>query len=312
MHNRNISVVVPVYNSKDTIELLVDRVSQVMSKAQMDFELILIDDGSIDGSFEEIRRLSKQYSFIRGYRLSRNFGHQAALTIGLQYSRENLVAIIDDDLQDPPEILPDFIQRLNNDEADVVYGIRKDRKESFTRILLYAVFYRILRVISNIEVPMDAGDFCVMRRCVVDAMLQLREASPFLRGIRSWVGFRQIGIKYQRAPRLQGVSGYTWKEYFRFAATGIFSFSHIPLRVATILGVVAGLIGFVFAGYILFRKIIGPFDVPGYASLIVVISLLGGSQLICLGIIGEYLARLGDNTRKWPIAIVADSTEESS
>jgi len=305
------TILVPVYNSRASLELLVNRVSRIMNDAQIHFELVLVDDGSEDGSFEEIKRLSKLHSFIRGFRLSRNFGHQAALVIGLEKSRGDFVAIIDDDLQDPPDILQDFFQRLYED-VDVVYGIRRKRKENFINKFLYGAFYRILRVLSNVEIPLDAGDFCAMRRCVVNAILQFKEANPFLRGIRSWVGFKQIGVEYQRDARLDGKSGYTLKKYFSFAVTGILSFSYIPLRLATIVGIVAAFIGFGFAVRIVYLRLIESFQVPGYASLIVVITFLGGVQLITIGVLGEYLARLSDNVRRRSVAVVAETTSEES
>ncbi|MBC8179774.1 glycosyltransferase [candidate division KSB1 bacterium] len=303
------SIIVPVYFSKDSLEVLVKRVQKAMDDANIRFELLLIDDGSEDGSFDEIRRLGNIYTFVRGFRFSRNFGHQAALTVGLEKSRGKFVALIDDDLQDPPEILPSFFRRLYKD-GDVVYGIRRKRKENIVKRNLYAGFYRILKILSKIEIPLDAGDFCVMKRCVVNAMLQVREANPFLRGIRSWVGFKQVGIEYERGERLQGDSGYTLKKYFDLAIAGMLSFSYIPLRLATFLGILSAFIGFAFAGYIVLLWFIEPFEVPGYASLIVVISFLGGIQLITIGIIGEYLARLSDNTRNWPVAIVMETTDE--
>lgn len=305
------TIVSPVYNSKETLELLVSSVLKAMDDAGIHFELVLVDDGSEDGSFEEIRRLSNLHPFIRGFRLSRNFGHQAALVIGLEKSKGEFVAIIDDDLQDPPQLLPTFFQRLY-EGAEVVYGIRRKRKESFLKRSLYALFYRVLRKMSEVEIPLDAGDFCVMRRCVVDAMTQFREANPFLRGIRSWVGFRQVGLEYTRDARHQGESGYTFGKYFRLAVVGIISFSYIPLRMATFLGMVTALIGFVFAGIVILRWLLGAVEVSGYASLIVVITLLGGVQLISIGVIGEYLARLSDNVRKPLTAVVAESTVDGS
>lgn len=301
------TIVVPVYNSRDTLDLLVERVSRIMVDAEIIFELVLVDDGSDDGSFEEIRRLSKSFPFVRGIRLSRNFGHQAALVIGLEKSRGDFIAIIDDDLQDPPEILPEFFRRLYLD-VDVVYGIRRKRKENPIKKFLYAAFYRILRILSKINIPQDAGDFCVMKRSVVEAMLQFQEVNPFLRGIRSWVGFKQIGVEYERNPRFQGKSTYTIKKYFALAVTGILSFSYIPLRLATLCGTVAALIGFGFSAYVVCLWLIGPFDVPGYASLIVIITFLGGVQLITIGILGEYLARLSDNVRNRSVAVVAEKT----
>ena len=301
------TIVVPVYNSRATLQVLVDRVLKAMDTAQLSFELVLVDDGSADGSFNEIQRLSQSYPFVRGFRLSRNFGHQAALVIGLQESRGDFVAIIDDDLQDPPEILPAFFKRLY-EGADVVYGVRRERKEGFVKKFLYAAFYRILRKLSRVKIPLDAGDFCVMRRCVVDAMLRFQEANPFLRGIRSWVGFNQIGAEYERASTTQGKSRYTLEKYFGFALGGILSFSYIPLRFATYLGITAASIGFAFAFLVVFLKLTHAFEVSGYTSLIVVITFLGGVQLIAIGIMGEYLSRLNDNARKWPIAVIAEKT----
>ncbi len=305
------TIIVPVYNSRETLVLLVDRVSRVMNNAQIHFELVLVDDGSEDGSFEEIRRLSRLHSFIRGFRLSRNFGHQAALVIGLEKSRGDFIAIIDDDLQDPPDILPDFFQRLYED-VDVVYGVRRKRKENFIKKLFYYFFYRILRILSKVNIPLDAGDFCVMKRCVVDAILQFHEVNPFLRGIRSWVGFKQIGVEYQRNARVKGKSGYTFKKYFSLAVAAILSFSYIPLRLATIIGILAAFTGFIFAAWIVCLWLIKPFDVPGYTSLIVIITFLGGVQLITIGILGEYIARLSDNMRKRSVAVVAETTFEES
>jgi len=305
------TIVVPVYNSRDTLELLVDRVSKIMNDCQIQFELVLVDDGSDDGSFKEIRRLSKSNDVVRGVRLSRNFGHQAALVIGLEKSRGDFIAIMDDDLQDPPEMLPHFFRQLYED-VDVVYGIRRKRKENFIRKFFYAAFYRILRILSKIEIPLDAGDFCVMKRSVVDAMLEFHESKPFLRGIRSWVGFKQAGVEYQREPRLNEKSRYTMKKYFALAATGILSFSYIPLRMATIFGMMTALIGFGFAAYVIWLWLIEPFEVPGYASLIVVVTFLGGIQLISIGVLGEYIARLSDNVRKSSVAVVAETTFEES
>ena len=301
------SIIVPVYNSRGTLETLVGRVLGVMNAAQLNFELVLVDDGSADGSFEEIKRLSTLHPFVRGFRLSRNFGHQAALVIGLQESHGYFIAIIDDDLQDPPEILPDFFRKLY-EGADVVYGVRRERKEGVAKKFLYAAFYRILQRLSRVEIPLDSGDFCVMKRCVVDAMLRFQEANPFLRGIRSWVGFKQVGAEYERAATAQEKSRYTWKKYFGLALGGILSFSYIPLRLATYLGILAAIIGFAFAVMVVFLKLTREFEVSGYASLIVVITFLGGVQLIAIGIIGEYLSRLNDNARRWPIAVIAERT----
>ena len=301
------SIVIPVYQSRDILEVLVDRVSKVMNDADLHFEMVLIDDGSIDGSFEKIKQLAALHKFIRGFALSRNFGHQAALCIGLSKSRGEFIAIIDDDLQDPPEILPNFFQLLY-EGADVVYGVRRRRKEGVVKKILYAGFYRLLNILSNIDIPVDAGDFCVMKRRVVDAMQQLRESNPFLRGIRSWVGFKQIGVEYERCARHQGVSRYTMQKYFNLAVTGLLMFSYIPLRVATYLGFFAIAVSSFYVMFIVIYWLIFPFNVPGYLSMMVIISFLGGVQLAAIGIIGEYIARVNDNVRSWPVAIIAEAT----
>lgn len=275
------------------------------------FELVLVDDGSVDGSYKEISRLARLHPVVKGFRLSRNFGHQAALVVAMQKCGGELVAIIDDDLQDPPEILPLFFTHLY-DGKDVVYGVRKRRKEGQLKRILYAAFYRLLSTLSKVNIPLDAGDFCVMKRCVVDSMLEHMEANPFLRGIRAWVGFEQVGIPYERDERFRGESGYTWRKYFSLAIAGILSFSYVPLRLATILGLVSAFLGFAWAAYVLISRLIVPIPVSGYTSLIVVITFLGGVQLISIGVIGEYLARVNDNTRKWPVAVVAESTIEET
>jgi len=308
MNNNQLhTIVVPVYNSINTLKTLVHSIKSTMTTANLPFELILVDDGSTDGSFDEIKRLSKVHSFIIGIRLSRNFGQQAATFIGLESSKGEYIAIIDDDLQDPPELLPDFFQRLYQ-EADVVYGIRRKRKENFVVKFLYKAFYYILRKLSKVAIPVNAGDFCVMKRRVVDNMLRFQEANPFLRGIRAWIGFKQIGIEYQRRARKQGKSGYTLKKYFNFALSGILSFSYIPLRISLYLGIISAFLCFGFGIHVFYLWALRPFDVPGYASLILIITFMGGIQMITIGIIGEYLARLNENVRKWPIAVIAETT----
>jgi len=304
------SIIIPVYQSKTTLETLVKRVSEVMDRAGIHFELVLVDDGSQDDSFSEIKRLASIYPFIRGFRLSRNFGHQAAVTIGLQKSQGKFVAIIDDDLQDPPEVLPRLFEHLHQGQ-EVVYGVRKKRKEPLLKRFAFAAFYRVIDALANIRIPPDAGDFCAMRRNVVNAMLQMPEANPFLRGIRAWVGFKQIGVEYEREARFQGKSGYSLSKYLKLALTGICMFSHIPLRLATIFGMITSVFSFILAFYMFIIWIIKPVNVPGYLSTFIVITMLGGVQLITIGIIGQYLGYLIDNNRRWPIAIVADTTEDS-
>ena len=302
------SIIAPVYQSRASLEILVQRVTTVMHGAGINFELVLVDDGSLDDSFSEIKRLASIHSFIRGYRLSRNFGHQVAVTVGLQKCAGEFIAIIDDDLQDPPEILPQFFECLYKG-SDVVYGVRKKRKEHFFKRVVFAAFYRLINAVSNIYIPEDAGDFCAMRKCVVNAMLQMPDANPFLRGTRAWAGFKQVGYEYERDARLSGESSYTLSKYFKLALTGILMFSKVPLRLATIFGLITSIISFIYAFYIIISWLIKPFDVPGYLSIFIAITFLGGVQLITIGIIGHYLGYLIDNNRRWPIAFVAETME---
>ena len=303
------SIVVPVYNSRSTLTRLKEEVDRVMAAAGRGYELVLVDDGSRDGSFEEIKRLAQEEPRIKGFRLSRNFGHQAALTVGLERSRGGYVAIIDDALQDPPEVMVEFFNRLDQG-LDVVYGLRRGRKESWPKRFLFSAFYRVLNRLSEFRIPLDSGDFCAMRRPVVEAMLRLKEAHPFLRGVRSWAGFRQEGLEYDRSARAEGESGYTFTKYFKLALNAIMATSRLPLRVATGMGFFAILVAVVVGAYQVVAKLVGAYDVPGYASLVVVMVFLGGVQLFCLGVIGEYLGRIFDEVRGWPVAFVAEQTEE--
>ncbi len=304
------SIVVPVYNSGMGLDILVREIDQLMKASAIRYELVMVDDGSRDDSYEKIKGLAQKGFPIRGFRLSRNFGHQAALAVGLRQSRGEFVAIIDDDMQDPPSLLPGFFKRLY-DGYDVVYGIRRERKEGLLKRMAYALYYRIFNQMAESLIPMDAGDFCCMRRRVVDAMLQLCEARPFWRGIRAWVGFRQTGIEYTRAARAYGSPGYNIFKYIRIAMTGILGFSYVPLRLATFLGLTVGIISFIYAVVIVCWWFIGKERPPGYASLIVFMAILGSTQLLCLGIMGEYISRLCDESRKWPIAFISESTQDA-
>lgn len=305
------SIIVPVYNSRETLKVLVVKVSEIMASAKMSFELVMVDDGSRDDSFKEISRLTKEFPCVKGVRLSRNFGHQAALLIGLKESKGDYVAIIDDDLQDPPELLPVMFKKLQ-DGNDVAYGVRRKRKENLIKRFLFSGFYRVLSIFSRVDIPRDAGDFCAMKRCVVDAMLEMYDATPFLRGLRSWVGFKQVGVEYERSARAHGDSGYSLRKYLSLATAGILMFSNLPLRLTSYLGLFSSFFSCLFAFLTLCTWLIQPFDVPGYLSIIILITFMGGVQLVSIGIIGEYLARTLENTRQWPIAFVAERIEKET
>jgi glycosyltransferase involved in cell wall biosynthesis len=282
---------------------LLDAIDFEKNKNNWNIELILVDDGSKDGSYQKIEELHQKYNYIVGVKLARNFGHQIAVKTGLSFCTGDYIAIIDDDLQDPPSQLPKFFKYLD-DGYDVVYGVRKNRKESFIKRMCYNAFYRILKRMSNTEIPLDSGDFCVMKKIVVENMLKFNEKNPFLRGIRAWVGFRQIGVEFERHARYDGESGYTLKKYLKIAMDGIFSFSTMPIRVITLLGV----IGLSFAAFYTIITIYGFFanniPVKGFATLAILISFFSSLILICLGIIGEYIVRIYDEVRDRPYSVI--------
>jgi polyisoprenyl-phosphate glycosyltransferase len=301
--DRKISIVVPIYNSAAFMHKLLEAIETERVRNHWDLELILVEDGSRDKSFQRIEELSVQYPYIKGIKLSKNFGHQIAVKTGLSHCTGDYVAIIDDDLQDPPALLPHFFSYLDKG-YDVAYGVRKKRKESVIKRACYALFYRILKSMSDIHIPIDSGDFCVMTSRVVTNMLKLQEQNPFLRGIRAWVGFRQIGVEYERHARFGGESGYTLKKLLKIAMDGIFSFSSAPIRLITILGV----IGFSFATLYSVNVIFGYFlygtSARGFPTLSILISFFSSLILICLGVIGEYIVRIYDEVRRRPYSVI--------
>jgi glycosyltransferase involved in cell wall biosynthesis len=285
---------------------LLEAIDAEKIKEKWNLELLLIDDGSKDGSFLKILELKKSYHYIRGFRLARNFGHQSAVSLGLKEATGDYIAIIDDDLQDPPSLLPQFFAKLDAG-YDVVYGVRKKRKENFFKVLAYNAFYRILKRLSEIEIPLDSGDFCVMKKCVVQNMLTLHERNPFLRGIRSWVGFKQIGLEYERQARLEGESGYTLKKLFKIAADGIFSFSNLPLRFITFVGLIGLSFSVVYSIYILSKLLFYGIGVEGFVTIVIMIMFFGSINLLCMGILGEYLARIYAEGKNRPHYVLAET-----
>jgi dolichol-phosphate mannosyltransferase len=298
-----ISIVVPVYNSAPFLHLLMEAIETEREREAWDLEVVLVDDGSRDDSFLRVEELSKTYPYIRGIKLSRNFGHQAAVRTGLAFCKGDYVAVIDDDLQDPPSLLPEFFGYLNQG-YDVAFGERRKRKESLLKKTSYRLFYRVLRRMSSIDIPLDSGDFCVMKRRVVENMLQLPEKNPFLRGMRAWVGFRQIGVQYERQKRVEGESGYTLSKLLKIALDGIFSFSLIPIRMITLTGVVGLGVAVIYSAVLVILYFNSEFDVRGYTTLVLLISFFGSLNLICLGVIGEYIARIYSETLNRPHSVI--------
>lgn len=302
------SVIIPIYNEELNIPNLLTRLRPVVEKTGMSYELVFINDGSRDSSIQLIKALAQADSHVRYIDFSRNFGHQVAVTAGIDHCKGDIIAIIDADLQDPPELIEEMVGLIKQGN-EVVYAKRKSRKDkNVLKKAAYKTFYRLLAKISNVDVPLDTGDFRVMTRKVAEVLKNMPEQHKFLRGQIAWLGFKQTFVEYDRDVRAAGEPGYTYKKLFRLAFDGITGFSNVPLRIATIMGfVVSGislaLIIYALVGYFFFKS-----DMPkGWASLMIAISFIGGVQLICLGIIGEYISRLQTDIRKRPLYIVNET-----
>jgi len=299
-----LSIVIPVYNSSNIFSELYKYLSASLKGIVESFEIIAVLDGCTDRSFETIDKLRLEDKNIKIIEFSRNFGHQAAVTAGLALASGEMIAVMDDDLEDPPEILPKFISKLK-EGFDVVYGIRKKRKRSLFLRITFSLFYRILDKMFDIEIPYDSGDFCIMKRSFVKVLNEMPEKNRFLRGLRAWSGFEQIGLEYERGKRFAGVSGYSLRKYFRLAMDGIFSFSYKPLIYISILGFIIALVSFFFGISLIIMKLMKKIpDVPGWTSLFVLILFFSGIQLISVGIIGGYIARIYDEVKHRPKYII--------
>jgi dolichol-phosphate mannosyltransferase len=297
------SIVIPIYNEEDTIAELYRRLTNVMTELGEPYELIFINDGSHDQSLELLKSMGNLDPNVRVINLTRNFGHQRAISAGLDYARGQAVIVMDGDLQDPPEVIPDFINKWRED-FQVVYAIREKRKEHFLKRFLYHTFYLILQSISRTDMPLDAGDFCLMDRCVVNELIALPERNRFVRGLRSWVGFRQIGLAYERDARFAGKSKFTLNKLASLALDGLISFSYLPLRLATMMGFVVSICSLLAAVYYVIKKLTIGLQPPGFATLTVLLLFLGGVQMITVGIIGEYIGHILDEVKGRPTYIV--------
>ena len=307
-----LSLVVPLFNESEVFEKLTQRLIATMDQAPFACEAILIDDGSTDGTRDHITHLCQTDPRFRGVLLSRNFGHQKAVSAGLDHARGKTVGVIDGDLQDPPELLLDFHKKLSAG-YDVVYAVRKNRKENFLKRFCYFAFYRLLQKVSTVDIPLDSGDFCLMNRDVVDQIRCMPERHRFIRGMRSWVGFRQTPYEYDRSSRQAGDSKYSIAKLLKLALDGVFTFSETPLRIATCCGATVATFAMLWAVYILGWRLLGDANqLPGFATTACGMFFLGGVQLICLGILGEYIARIHSEVKRRPIYIVEKVVEFSS
>jgi len=306
-----ISVVIPVYNEEDNIAALHQRVSEGVGACDDDYEVIVVDDGSHDATAELLHEIHARDPRWKVLCFSRNFGHQTAVSAGIHYACGEVVAVMDGDLQDPPEILPDLIAKLH-EGYEVVYAVRRKRKEGVFKRAAYRLFYRILRQMASIEVPLDAGDFCVMDRAVVDVLKAMPERARFVRGLRSWAGFRQTGFEYERHARYGGEPKYTFRKLVQLAVNGVLCLSSSPLRWASWMGVMlcgasVGLIALLLVWWFSRTTLFGihPSNSIGWTSIMSMLLLLSGLQLLMIGIVGEYLARVFDEIKQRPPWIVA-------
>jgi len=299
-----ISIVIPAYNEIDVIDTCYQRLSDVMSSLDgYDYELIFVDDGSQDETHSRLVEFQQSDANIKVVKLSRNFGHQIAVTAGVDIATGNAIVIIDADLQDPPEVIPDMITKWQ-EGYDVVYGVRKRRAgESKFKLFTAAAFYRMLRSFTNIEIPVDVGDFRLISSRAAQELRKLRENDRFIRGLVSWIGYRQIGIPYERDERLAGETKYPYRKMIKFALDGITSFSNLPLRLASWLGYLASFLAFLYLLSVFVQKMMG-YTIDGWATIMVAVLFLGGVQLICLGIIGEYIGRIFNETKSRPLYII--------
>ena len=301
-----VSVVVPAFNEADNLDALWSRLSAVFDEIGSG-ELIVVDDGSSDETWAAVTRLAEIDKRARGLRLSRNFGHQAALSAGMAHARGRTVCFMDADLQDPPELLPELLERWSAGH-EVVFAVRRSRQEGLAKRTAYRWFYRVYRRLADIDVPLDSGDFALLDRRAVDHLLALPEHNRFLRGLRTWVGYRQTGVEYDRDARHAGTSKYDLKGLFRLAFDGLVSFSAAPLRLASLLGVLVALAGGVYIAIAVAYRLFAGGVPQGWTSIVAVVLTVGGMQLIVVGVLGEYVARIYDETKARPNYLVAETT----
>lgn len=304
------SIVAPIYNELESLPQLYRRVKQVMTALRDPWELILVDDGSTDGSTDKIRALAKTDRRIRPVIFARNFGHQIAITAGWDYARGDAVVIIDADLQDPPEAIPELVRKWK-EGYDVVYAIRSEREgESWFKRVSASLFYRLIYLITDVRIPVDTGDFRLMDRKVVEVLKDMRERHRFPRGMSAWVGFNQVGVKYKRSPRFAGVTKYPFKKMLLLALNAITSFSYFPLQVATYFGFFSAGIAILAIPLVIYLRMAGIPQFTGQATTLIAVLFLGGIQLISLGVLGEYIGRLYDEAKGRPLYITREAPRD--
>lgn len=301
-----LSVVVPVYNEQETLPRFYPALTEALERDCDDAEIIFVDDGSSDDTARILKELQDGDERVVIVELSRNFGHQAALTAGLDVARGRAVLTMDADLEHPPEAIGAFLKKWR-EGAEIVFGVRSaGQRAGLLKRLTSKAFYWVFRRLSSVNLNPGAPDFRLMDRRAADALLSMRERARFLRGMAGWVGFRQTTVEFDPGERVGGASGYSLLTMFRFAINGLLSFSKVPIRITTLLGVFVSLGAFIYAGYALYQHMIAGITVPGWTSMVVVLSLLSGVQLLALGMVGEYIGQVYDEVKRRPIYIIRD------
>ncbi|KXK16115.1 MAG: putative glycosyltransferase [Chloroflexi bacterium OLB14] len=306
------SIIAPIYNEIENLPELYRRVKEVMDTSNESWELILVDDGSSDGSTDKIRELAEKDKTVRPVIFARNFGHQVAITAGWDYARGDAIIIIDADLQDPPEVMLELAKKWK-EGYEVVYAVRAEREgETWFKKFTAAMFYRLIYSITDVKIPVDTGDFRLMDRKVVNVLKQMKERHRFPRGMSAWVGFKQIGITYKRAARVAGVTKYPFSKMLRLAVNAITGFSYFPLQVATFFGFTLAGISILAIPLIAILRLAGSHFFEGQTTTLISVLFLGGVQLISLGILGEYIGRLYDEAKGRPLYIVREAPDDVS
>jgi dolichol-phosphate mannosyltransferase len=301
-----LAVVIPVFNEEAVLPEFYRRLTGALRDSPDAWEFLFIDDGSTDGSLELLRGLAVQDARVRVLSLTRNFGHQAAISAGLNHAAAAAaVAILDADLQDPPELLGELV-RYWHMGYEVVYAIRRTRRANPVKRFCYYAFYRLLGRIADVDIHPDSGDFCLLDARVASILRNMHERNRFVRGLRSWVGFRQIGVEYDRPERAAGRTHYTWKRLIKLARDGIFSFSYTPLRLALYSGCVSILLSLGLMGWVLYQRLTQASYVPGVTTTLLAVLFFGGWQLFILGLVGEYIGRIYDEVKARPLYLVRE------
>ncbi len=301
-----ITIILPLLNEQDNILELYERVTHVLISIGQSYELLFVDDGSTDNSFALIEDIGKKDRRVKALKLSRNFGHQTAISAGLEYATGQCVITMDADLQHPPEMIPSLIEKWQ-EGYDIVYTVREKPEDlSLAKMWTSRLFYSLFNACSSTKIPIDSADFRLIDRKVVNVLNSMNERTRFLRGMISWIGFKQIGIKYTQAIRANGLPKYRLRGMFKFAVSGLTSFTAFPLQVAFYFGLAVAIGSFIYAGYVVYERYYG-YVVPGWTTIMVVILFLGGVQLICVGVLGEYISKIFEEVKQRPLFIIENT-----